>query len=173
METLFPGLRAMENLHPVFVHAPVVLLPLALVFQALAVAWRREEWQRIALCFLYLGTLGALAAAGTGLLAEETVEHPEAAHEVIELHETLMLTTTGLAVLLSVVALALRRRLTRSVQILLLGGFLVLSGLLVVGADRGGQLVFQYGVAVQQPAQEPTPDTESSPPTDSHENHQH
>lgn len=172
MDALFPGLRAMENLHPVFVHAPVVLLPFALAFQALAVWRRREDWQRVALWLLYLGTLGALAAAATGLLAEETVEHPEAAHEVIGLHKTLMLTTTGLAAALSAVAFALRRHLARGVQILLLGGLLLVNGMLVVGADRGGQLVYQYGVAVQQPAGEP-PVTESPPPADANEQHQH
>jgi uncharacterized membrane protein len=40
MDLPFPGLKAMENIHPVFVHFPVVLLPLALVVQALTV-WRR------------------------------------------------------------------------------------------------------------------------------------
>jgi len=94
----FPGLRAMENLHPVFVHAPVTLLPLALVFQALAV-WRgREEWQKLALWLLWLGALGALAAVGTGLLA----------------------------------------------------GLLVLNGVLVVGADLGARLVYEFGVSVKQ-----------------------
>ena len=45
----FPGLKAMENYHPLFVHFPVVLLPLALVGQALAL-WRpRPELERLAL----------------------------------------------------------------------------------------------------------------------------
>ncbi len=35
--------------------------------------------------------------------------------------------------------------------LLLLAGLLVLSGVLVVGADRGGQLVYQFGVSVQKP----------------------
>lgn len=151
MEMVFPGLRAMENLHPVFVHFPIGLLPAALVVQALAVACRREDWQRVALWLLWLGTLGALAAAGTGLLAAGKVEVPDAAIDVVELHETLMLTTAGLAVALSLVALVAvwRQRLTRGVQFLLLVGLLVLSGVLAVGADRGGQLVYQYGVSVK------------------------
>jgi uncharacterized membrane protein len=152
METLFPGLKAMENIHPVFVHFPVVLLPLALVVQALALWHRREDCHRAALWLLWLGTLGALAAAGTGLLAEKKVFVPEPGWEVIELHETLMLVATGLAAALSVLALVLRRRLTRSIQILLLVGLLALSGVLVVGADRGGQLVYQFGVSVQKGA---------------------
>lgn len=158
MELIFPGLRAMENLHPVFAHFPIGLLPAALLVQALAVARRREEWQRAALWLLWLGTLGALAAAVTGLLAAGKVEVPDPAIEVVELHETLMLTTTGLALVLSVVALVAvwRQRLTRRVQFLLLGGLLVLGGVLAVGADRGGQLVYQYGVSVK-PTAAPAP----------------
>ncbi len=148
----FPGLKAMENYHPLFVHFPVVLLPLALVVQALAL-WRpRPDLERLALWLLWLGTLGAMAAAVTGLLAEGEVTVPEAAFEVIELHETLMLTTAGLAVVLSVVSLALwwRGRWSRGPQKLLLAGLVVLCGILAVGADRGGQLVYQYGVSVQK-----------------------
>ncbi len=65
MDLVFPGLRAMENIHPVVVHFPIVLLPLALLFQVLALRWGNNG-QRIALWLLWLGTLGALAAATTG-----------------------------------------------------------------------------------------------------------
>lgn len=151
----FPGLRAMENFHPVFVHAPLALLPLALVFQALAV-WRgREDWQKLALWFLCLGAVGALAAAGTGLLAEEEVTVPQPGWETIEQHELLMLITTGLAVVLAGGALWLRKRLTRGLQAGLLAGLLVLNGLLAVGADLGGRLVYEFGVSVKQEAVQP------------------
>jgi len=155
METLFPGLSAMENWHPVFVHLPLALLPLALIAQALAVWRRKEEWQRGALWLLWLGALGAVAAAATGLLAEDEVFVPEPAWGVIEFHETVMLTAAGLAVALALATVFLRKRLTRPLQLGLLAGLLVLNGVLAVGADRGGQLVYQYGVSVQaEPAGE-------------------
>ncbi len=87
MDLLFPGLKAMENVHLVFVHFPVVLLPLVLVVQALTVWRRRDDWQRAALW-------GRL------------------------------------------------RRHTRPVEFVLMAGLLVLNALLVVGADRSGQLVY-------------------------------
>jgi len=97
MDLLFPGLKAMESIHPVFVHFPVVLLPLALVVHALTVWCRRDDWQRAALW-------GRL------------------------------------------------RRQTRPVEFVLMAGLLVLNALLVVAADRGGQLAYQFGVPVQKEA---------------------
>ena len=163
MDAVFPGLRGMENLHPLFVHFPVVLLPLALLFQALGMARRREELQRAAAWLLYLGTLGALAAAGTGLLAAGKVEVPDAAIEVIELHEFLMLSTTGLAVALALVAGLGRRWIPQAVPKILLVGLLLLSGVLAVGADRGAQLVYQFGVSVQKSDAPAAPETEREP----------
>lgn len=151
----FPGLRAMENFHPVFVHAPLTLLPLALVFQALALARARDDWQKLALWFLCLGALGALAAAGSGLWAEEEVTVPQPGWVTIERHEQLMLITTGLAVVLAAGALWLRKRLTRGLQAGLLAGLLVLNGLLVIGADLGGRLVYEFGVSVKKEALQP------------------
>lgn len=149
METLFPGLSAMENPHPVFVHFPLVLLPVSLLFLILARLRKRPDFERAAVWLLWLGTLGALAAAGTGMLAEEEVQVPEAAHEVLELHELLGQVAAGFALLLSLAAFG-RRWLGERLGAVLLVGLLLLTGLLAVGADRGGQLVYQYGVSVQK-----------------------
>ena len=174
MSELFPGLQAMDNLHPMFVHYPLALLPLALVFQAWAVVGRREDAARVARWLLWIGAVAALAAAGTGLLAEGSVEHPEAAHEVIELHETLMLTTAGLAAGLAVLAAIFHRRALGWIRWLLLLGLLATNVVLIVGADRGAQLVYEFAVGVKpQPAPEPAqPAPAANSPEHKHE-HQH
>src|SRR5712692_4884540 len=147
MSGLLPGLRGMLNYHPLFVHFPIALWLGALLFEALAVIRSSEDWHRTAVRLLYLGTLTAFAAAGTGLLAEESVPDSGPAHDVMELHQLLMLITTSVAVGLCILAFFLRKRFTPGLRKLLLVGLLVIAGLLGVGSDRGAQLVYQYATS--------------------------
>ena len=154
METLFPGLHAMHNLHPLFVHFPIALFVAAFVIQAIVVLGKRDAMQPLARGLLYLGTLGALPTALSGSLAEDNVEalagFTPAMSAALEFHSTLMYVVTGLAVLLTAMAFWKRARMTRGMAAVLLAGLLVLVTLLGVGADRGGQLVYQYGVGGQK-----------------------
>ena len=161
MKAILPGLNGMLNVHPIFVHFPIVFWLGALLFEALAVLrpapggaglGSSDELHRTAARLLYLGTLAGLLAVGTGLLAQEAVPEKGPAHEVVELHETLMLITTSLALGLCMVAFFLRNNFTPGRRKLLLLGLLAVAGLLTIGADRGAQLVYQYGTAVNWPA---------------------
>ena len=71
-----------------------------------------------------------------------------AAHDVFELHETLMYITMSVAVGLCGVAFFKRASFTAGLRKLFLLGLLILVGGMTVGAGRGAQMVFQYGVAV-------------------------
>lgn len=143
-----PGLKGMLNYHPVFVHFPIAFWLGALLFEALAVWRSSEEWHRTAARLLYLGTLTALAAVGTGLLAEESVPETGPAHNIMELHQKLMLITTSAAAGLCLFVFFLRKRFTPGLQKLLLAGLVLLAVLLTVGADRGAEMVYKYGTAV-------------------------
>ena len=97
---------------------------------------------------LYLGTLFGLAAAGTGLLAEKSVMEEGPARDAFEIHETMMYITMSVAVGLCGLAFFKRNSFTAGMRKIFLAGLLVLAGLMTVGADRGAQLVYQYGVSV-------------------------
>jgi uncharacterized membrane protein len=138
----------MLNYHPLFVHFPIALWVAALLFEALAQARGKDELHRAAKWLLYLGTLAGLAAVGTGLLAEESVPEAGPARDVMETHELLMQITTSLAIGLCVFAFFLRSLAAAWARKVFLAGLVVLALLLTVGADRGTQLVYQYGVGV-------------------------
>jgi uncharacterized membrane protein len=138
----------MLNLHPLFVHFPIGLWTGALVFELIAVMRSSEEWHKTATRLLYLGTLFGLAAAGTGLLAEKSVMEMGPEHDILEIHETLMYITMSVAVGLCGVAFFKRNSVTAGFRKIFLAGLIVLFGLMAVGADRGAQMVFHYGVSV-------------------------
>lgn len=151
----------MLNYHPMFVHFPLALLIMALVLQAVVVLGRRGRLQTFASGLLYLGALGALPAVLTGWLAGEQVEKLEgftpAVEATLKFHATMMFIVTGLALLLAALAYIKRAQMTPLIQRVLFVGLLVLVILLGLGADRGGQLVYQYGVGGQKMGAQPPP----------------
>ena len=151
MLAILPGIKGMLNYHPLLVHFPIAFWVGALLFEALAVARSSEDWHKTATHLLYLGTLCAFAAVGTGLLAESSVMEMGPARDVFELHEKLMYVTTSAAVGLCMFVFFLRKRFTPGLQKLFLAGLVILAILLTVGADRGAQLVYQYSTSVHLP----------------------
>lgn len=133
------------HLHPVVVHFPIALLILGLAAETAAVGgWRREQLGEGAKWLLWLGTLGLLAALGSGFLAEETAPHVPAAWEVLEEHETLAWCTVGVFAALS----AWRRFRGLQFRRTALAVWLAGAGLLIATGWHGGELVFRFGMGV-------------------------
>jgi uncharacterized membrane protein len=144
---MLPGMKAALNLHPMFVHFPIVLWLAALLFEMLAVWRTSDELQRTATRLLYLGTLAAIITVMTGLAAQNSVA-PGEAQRAVGIHETLMLTATSLAIGLCMFAFFARKEFTAKLRKVMLVGLIVLAVLLTIGTDRGAQLVYGYGSAV-------------------------
>jgi len=144
---MLPGLRAALNYHPIFVHFPIALWFAALLFELLAISRASDDMQRTASRMLYLGTLAAIITALTGLAAENSVP-PGDAQRVLGVHETLMLVSTSLAIALCIFAFFVRKSFAPQLRKIMLLGLCVLGALVIVGADRGAQLVYGYGTAV-------------------------
>jgi uncharacterized membrane protein len=151
---MLPGLRAILNIHPLFVHFPIALWLSALFFEVLAVVRGSDEWHRTAARLLYLGTIAAIVTVFTGLNAQKSIP-PGPAMIVVGIHETIMMITTSVAIGLSLFALVFRRNFTPTFRKSLLGGLVVLAILLTIGADRGAQLVYEYGSAVDWSTAQP------------------
>jgi uncharacterized membrane protein len=145
--SILPGLKAALNVHPMFVHFPIVLWLAALLFELLAVLRGSDEMQRTASRMLYLGTIGAGVAIMTGLAAEDSLPLGEA-QRVVGIHETLMLVASSVAVILCIFALARRKTFTAELRKWMLLGLFILAILLTLGADRGAELVYGYGANV-------------------------
>jgi len=145
-----PGIAALDNFHPLIVHFPIAFLSGFFFVNLIAAIWKNQAYQQCATYLLYLGTFSALLAVIAGFMAERSVAHGENVHAIMEKHELFGLITLGLASFLS--GWRFLKQKTHSQNnaqplFLLLSALLCLS--LSLGADLGGLMVYQYGVAVK------------------------
>ncbi|WDT76794.1 MAG: DUF2231 domain-containing protein [Candidatus Manganitrophus sp.] len=155
METLLPGMAALKNnIHPLLIHFPIAFFLGALAMEGMAIL-RGEKFHFAATWMLYLGTFSALVALPTGFIAADLIAatdprgHRAPGHELIHLHRNWMVATTAAAMALSVYLFRINRHDTwRSRRWGFFCGVVILSFLVAMGADRGGRLVFEFGVGV-------------------------
>ena len=141
------------NVHPLVVHFPIALLFVGALVDAVALVVRdRHPWVRTSAVGLYaLGALGTVAAFFTGRDASDEVDLPVRALTTLNAHADWALYLVWFASLyaaLRVAVLYWKREVSLAVHLPL--ALLGLAGLLLVQqtAERGGRLVYEYGVAV-------------------------
>ncbi len=144
LASLFPGIAHLQNLHPIFVHFPLAFLPAACLFYLGTLIFRKDILATTAFCLLLLGAVASFIAAGSGLTAETGLQVARSIRaSLLHDHKELMLVTMALGIILATWA-ALDSpfpRMWRPVFLLL---FLVLLGVMALGADNGGRLVYDY-----------------------------
>jgi len=156
MVEFLPGISAMENIHPLFVHFPIAFLTVFFLLELLSALIGIERIRRGASWFLYFGTLGAVAAVGAGFRAAATVPHAREVHSIMENHEHLGIAVLALALLLSFWRIFAGRSLSSiTLRVIYLILAFVMVGAMTIGADLGGLMVYKYGVGVKAVAVEP------------------
>lgn len=149
---IMPGIAALENIHPLFVHYPIALFTTFFIFDLLGFCFKKPEWRYLASWLLYLGTIAAAFTVLAGLSAADSVEHSEEVHEIMETHEHIGITVLALALFLSAWRLKQWGIQSTGANSLFIGLAGVLCLLLSLGADLGGLMVYHYGVSVNPSA---------------------
>ena len=145
------------SLHVMVIHFPIALLFLAPLFDIGCIVFRKRVWLDRAAATLYvMGTIGAGAAYLTGQRAAAALQNLSPATEsALADHENLAVLTLIALSIVSLVRLTVSwlarydRRI--NVGIFRLAAIpVVLAGLVMLAltADRGGKLVYRYGVGV-------------------------
>lgn len=145
---IFPGVSAMENIHPLLVHFPIAFISFFVLVDIIACIFRKPSWRNLASGLLYFGTLTAAFTVYAGFEAAKTVAHDDVVHEVIERHEHLAISVLILASLLSLWRLLSGSNIKNGANFFFLLLALILAGLVSLTADLGGLLVYHHGVAV-------------------------
>lgn len=139
----------MPNLHPFLTHFPIALLSVSILCECAAIALKHDELSRVGWWTQLAGTIGLAAAAGTGILAGNSVRIPASGADYIAVHQEIALVAaTVFAVLLFWrIASGTKRPPGRDVLFLLLFAAGVVA--IWAGAWYGGEMVFRFGVGVQ------------------------
>lgn len=149
LESLLPGLMAVEHFHPLLVHFPIVLLFAAFVVQVLGHFNRRKEALfPAARWLLYSGTVLACPTVITGFIAAGQLGHDTPGHELVHIHRNWMIVTSAAAIVVSGVAWLLRQRTSLYASFSVTTALFFLCIGLTLGADRGAFLVYRYGHGV-------------------------
>jgi len=154
LETILPGVQHLQNIHPMVVHFPIALLFGAALFYILAWILKSDRLAFTAFAVLILGTISAAAAVGTGLYSEDGVMISFSVRDrLLDHHEYFMLTTLGVSIVMLIWAL-LARPFPKKGRLFFILLFVVLLGIMTVGAVYGARMVYDYnagGDACSQP----------------------
>ena len=154
LESLLPGVQHLQNIHPLMVHFPIAFLAGAALFYGMFWILRADNFAEAAFSLLLIGVISAGVAAGTGLYAEGGVMVSRTVRDhLLEPHESLMLTTLGLSVVLAIWAL-MARPFPKKGRLFFILLFVALLVVMTIGADYGARMVYDYnagGNACPQP----------------------
>ncbi|MBA3258777.1 MAG: DUF2231 domain-containing protein [Gemmatimonadales bacterium] len=136
------------RLHAALNDLPVALLIAAVLFDLIAAATRRTAFRQASLYTLVLGAAGGAAAVLSGLQAEETIDHGDAVHQVMETHELLAFVTLGIFGVLAAWRLFRENRMGAVERSLTLAFALGGAGVLIATAVYGGRLMFDHAAGI-------------------------
>jgi uncharacterized membrane protein len=136
------------RLHAALNDLPAALLVVAVIFELLALATRRESFRQASFWTLMVGALGGVAAVLSGLQAEEEIAHGDAVHRVMETHELLAFVTLGVFGILAAWRLWRERRMGTAERAVALAFSLAGVGVLIATANYGGRLVFDHAAGI-------------------------
>jgi hypothetical protein len=139
------------NLHPFFVHAPLVLLPTATIGVWLGRRIRKEGFELASLLLTVAAALGALSALVSGLGTDGTFPRDALLDELVRKHQYNGIAVTVIASLAAVLALVERRGLVGSRAFWVRALLLTWASIGVVTAGHSGaSLVYLHGAAVKR-----------------------
>jgi uncharacterized membrane protein len=133
----------LHELHPMLVHFPLALLPLAVAADLAGLATGRRKWLGFGRGAIGVAAAGAVGSALTGLIAGEEVNVEVRSRDKLMTHRNLNVAATLVSI-----AMALWRRRQDRPSAAYLGTGLAGIGILGYTAYLGGELVYRHGVGV-------------------------
>ena len=151
---MLTGARHLQNIHPLVVHLPIGLLMGAVFFYFAAWVFKKEDLAKTGFWVLLLGALSLAVAVGTGLYAEQGVMVAlDVRNKLLLPHKQFMIATAVICFTVTIWAIV-ARPFPKKGKAIFLVLLLAMIGTMIMGADFGGRLVYDYnagGNACPQP----------------------
>ena len=140
------GLKTLPNLHPLWVHFPIALLPMSLLLSVVTL-WKGSLYSAVR-WLLGASAASASLAVWSGLGAESGMPHNEAIHSLMESHELVGWIVLGGCFLMFGWSLWRDEDDKPRANYGFLVGLVLLNLVLVQQADLGGRMVYTHGAGV-------------------------
>jgi uncharacterized membrane protein len=136
-------------LHPKVVHFTIALFSVAVQFDLIGMIFKKEYFHNAAWLNLIFASAAGIVTVLTGLLAEANVVHNDAAHGIMETHETIGFFVLGAILILLIWRLVLKGKFPYKTSYIYMIIAAAGVGLMFTGAYYGGEMVYTHGVAVK------------------------
>jgi len=135
------------HLHPMVVHFPIALFIMALVFDCLSLIIKNENLHKAAIYMYVTAALITPLVVKTGIWEAEKIG---LSHPLLDKHRTFALWTMWTSLMSLPLLWLLKKEATKYFRFTFLA-FLIFTAITVsIGADKGGRMVFEYGVGIEE-----------------------
>jgi len=149
-------MNIIPNWHPIFVHFPIALITISLLFfitsRLLQMGKTNQGLLLAGYWCLWAGTLMAVFAGATGLYAYLTVEHTSVSHLVMNTHRDWAFGAFAMMLIMTLWSIRYYRS-NRQPPVVFLLGLLITVVLISITAWYGTELVYRHGTGMIKPSE--------------------
>jgi len=135
------------HLHPMIVHFPIALFLVALVLDISSFITKKETFHQSALTLYVIAALMTPLVVRTGIWEATKIG---LSHPLLDKHRTFALWTMWTSLMSLPLLWLIKKEAAKYFRILFLVFLIATSILVSIGADKGGRMVFEYGVGIEE-----------------------
>jgi len=135
------------HLHPMVVHFPIALFIMALALDVLSYLTKKETFHHSALTLYVIAALTTPLVVRTGIWEAEKIG---LSHPLLDQHRNFALWTMWISLMSLPLLWLIKKEAAKYFRIIFLMFLITTTVLVSIGADKGGRMVYEYGVGVEQ-----------------------
>jgi len=135
------------HLHPMVVHFPVTLFIMALVFELASIVVKNENIHKAAIYMYVVAALITPLVVRTGIWEAEKIG---LSHPLLDQHRNFALWLMWISLASLPVLWFLKKEFSKYFRIVFMIFLMSATVLVSLAGDKGGRMVFEYGVGVEE-----------------------